>query len=100
VLRPLLTPRQPPVPGYVVAARYHTISKIQDVVSRWYEPRRARRGQMYEVRAFGSTEYGVDSPQSDLDLVIVVGTTLPVHREALTRVVGPLAPPRPAPARG
>jgi hypothetical protein len=100
VLRPPLTLRQPPVPGYVVAARYRTISKIQDVVSRWYEPRRVRRGQMYEVRAFGSTEYGADSPQSDLDLVIVVGAPLSVHNEVLIRVAGPLAPPRPAPARG
>jgi DNA polymerase sigma len=88
------------VPGYVVAARYHTISKIQDVVSRWYEPRRARRGQMYEVRAFGSTEYGVDSPQSDLDLVIVVSESISVHEAPLTRVAGPFTSTRAAPTRG
>ena len=39
--------------------------KIQDTI-------RQRYGTNYRVELFGSTSYGVDSPTSDLDLVIVV----------------------------
>ena len=39
--------------------------RVQDFVHRTY-------GTNYRVELFGSTAYGVDSPTSDLDLVIVV----------------------------
>jgi DNA polymerase sigma len=30
-------------------------------------------GSQYRVEVFGSTQYGVDGPTSDLDLVVIVG---------------------------
>ena len=46
--------------------------KIQDTVRQNY-------GTKYRVELFGSTSYGVDSPTSDLDLVIVVRTYFHLH---------------------
>ena len=36
-------------------------------------------GKDYRVELFGSTAYGVDSPTSDLDLVIVVRTRFQLY---------------------
>ncbi|KAI9508122.1 hypothetical protein F5148DRAFT_22463 [Russula earlei] len=36
-------------------------------------------GPAYHVEVFGSTEYGVDGPTSDLDLVVIVGILLTPH---------------------
>lgn len=47
-------------------ARSTTIRKVQDTVYRNF-------GDDYRVELFGSTSYGVDTPTSDLDLVIMVG---------------------------
>ena len=41
--------------------------KVQDIIRRDY-------GTDYRVELFGSTSYGVDTPTSDLDLVILVRT--------------------------
>ena len=46
--------------------------KIQDTIRQNY-------GANYRVELFGSTSYGVDSPTSDLDLVIVVRSYFHPH---------------------
>lgn len=46
-------------------ARSATIRRVQDVVHQNF-------GKDYRVELFGSTSYGVDTPTSDLDLVIMV----------------------------
>ena len=46
--------------------------KVQDMVRQKY-------GMNYRVELFGSTSYGVDSPTSDLDLVIVVRAPFHPH---------------------
>jgi DNA polymerase sigma len=52
-------------PEYVLKARASTIRHVQYVI-------RAKYGAKYRVEAFGSTEYGVSTASSDLDLVIIV----------------------------
>lgn len=54
-----------PVGPNVRLARSITVRKVQEMVRYSY-------GTNYRVELFGSTTYGVDSPASDLDLVIVV----------------------------
>ena len=54
-----------PIRPQVKLARSATVRKIQDIIHQNY-------GTSYRVELFGSTSYGVDSPTSDLDLVIVV----------------------------
>ena len=49
--------------------------KIQDTIRQNY-------GTSYRVELFGSTAYGVDSPTSDLDLVIVVRFSFRPHLSA------------------
>ena len=56
-----------PVGQNVRQARSITLRKVQEMV-------RYNYGTSYRVELFGSTTYGVDSPASDLDLVIVVRT--------------------------
>lgn len=54
------------------AERSATVRRVQDLVHRNY-------GTNYRVELFGSTSYGVDSPTSDLDFVIVVRTPFHLH---------------------
>ncbi|EJD07901.1 uncharacterized protein FOMMEDRAFT_138017 [Fomitiporia mediterranea MF3/22] len=54
----------PGVPRYVLANRERTIKRVERAI-------RKRYGNQYTVECFGSTQYGVDSPTSDLDLVIL-----------------------------
>ena len=53
-------------------ARSETVRKIQETVRQNY-------GTNYRVELFGSTSYGVDSPASDLDLVIMVRARFHPH---------------------
>jgi hypothetical protein len=53
------------IPNHVHTARAETIRRIQRVIQQRY-------GRQYRVELFGSTRYGVSSPKSDLDLVIIV----------------------------
>lgn len=52
-------------PPAVFAARARTISRVQRVI-------KAKFGGTYFVECFGSTQYGVSSATSDLDLVVMV----------------------------
>ena len=54
-----------PIGPHVILARSTTLRKIQTMIRQNY-------GANYRVELFGSTSYGVDSPTSDLDLVIMV----------------------------
>jgi DNA polymerase sigma len=45
--------------------RQRTIARVESSIQRYF-------GQKYCIEAFGSTQYGVDGPMSDLDLVIIV----------------------------
>lgn len=57
---------------HIRQARSETLRKIQETVHQTY-------GTDYRVKLFGSTSYGVDSPASDLDLVIMVGARFHSH---------------------
>jgi DNA polymerase sigma len=46
--------------------RQRTIARVESSIQRHF-------GQKYCVEAFGSTQYGVNGPTSDLDLVVIVG---------------------------
>ncbi|KAL5521077.1 hypothetical protein ACEPAG_8999 [Sanghuangporus baumii] len=79
VLRAISAP--PEVPKSVLSARDRTIKKVERVI-------RERYGKQYLVECFGSTQYGVDSPTSDLDLVVLdqdrkTGFTPEVELESL-----------------
>jgi Nucleotidyltransferase domain len=52
--------------------RRRTIAKVESSILSHF-------GQGYRVEAFGSTQYGVDGPNSDLDLVVIVGIPLMLH---------------------
>lgn len=54
---------EPPEP--VLKERARTIYRVQAIIQKRY-------GQNYSVKAFGSTEYGVSTAKSDLDLVVIV----------------------------
>jgi len=54
-----------PIRPHVRLARSTTVRKVQEMIRQNY-------GASYRVELFGSTSYGVDSPASDLDLVIMV----------------------------
>jgi len=43
-----------------------TIAKVENSIRNHF-------GQKFRIGAFGSTEYGVDGRNSDLDLVVIVG---------------------------
>lgn len=58
-------PQTNPVRPHVRLARSATIRKVQDVVHQNF-------GNNYRVELFGSISYGVDTPTSDLDLVVMV----------------------------
>jgi hypothetical protein len=60
---------QPPKP--VLEARYRTIKRVENAIRQKY-------GRQYVVKAFGSTEYGISTAKSDLDLVVVVSLLSPV----------------------
>jgi hypothetical protein len=62
----------PAVPPHVLLARKSVIARTQDTLRRAF-------GGSLEVRAFGSTQYGVSRADSDLDLVIVVRIAVPFH---------------------
>lgn len=60
-------------PGqHVREKRRRTIAKVESSI-------RSHFGQGYRVEAFGSTQYGVDGPTSDLDLVVIVGIPLMLY---------------------
>ena len=61
-----------PVKPHVRVERFATVRRVQDFIRGTY-------GTNYRVELFGSTSYGVDSPTSDLDLVIVVRTRFCLH---------------------
>ena len=46
--------------------RQRTIAKVESSI-------RSHFGQEFRIGAFGSTQYGVDGRNSDLDLVVIVG---------------------------
>lgn len=69
---PMVHSQVNPVRPHVRLARSTTVRKVQDMVRHKY-------GMNYRVELFGSTSYGVDSPTSDLDLVIVVRTRFHLH---------------------
>jgi DNA polymerase sigma len=46
--------------------RQRTIAKVEGSI-------RSHFGQEFRIGAFGSTQYGVDGRNSDLDLVVIVG---------------------------
>jgi hypothetical protein len=52
--------------------RRRTIAKVEISI-------RSHFGQEFSVEAFGSTQYGVDGRNSDLDLVVIVGIFLMFH---------------------
>lgn len=47
--------------------RQRTIAKVENSI-------RNRFGQEFRIGTFGSTQYGVDGRNSDLDLVVIVGS--------------------------
>lgn len=51
-------------PSHILAARNAVIALVQNAIIRSF-------GASYKVELFGSTVYGVDSPSTDLDLVVV-----------------------------
>lgn len=61
-----------PIKPHVRLARSATVRKVQETIRQNY-------GTKYRVELFGSTSYGVDSPASDLDLVIVVRARFHPH---------------------
>lgn len=55
------------VDSNVLYLRSETLRRVQNAI-------RATFGYQYSVEVFGSTMYGVSSPTSDLDFVVIVGT--------------------------
>lgn len=51
---------------HVRERRQRTIARVESAI-------RSHFGQDFHIGAFGSTQYGVDGKDSDLDLVIIVG---------------------------
>ena len=58
-------PEWPRIPARVIQERTTTVSEVQHAVQKEY-------GRGYKVKPFGSTCYGADSVNSDIDLVILV----------------------------
>jgi DNA polymerase sigma len=52
--------------------RQRTIAKVERSIQTHF-------GQEFRIGAFGSTQYGVDGLNSDLDLVVIVGFFLMFH---------------------
>lgn len=52
--------------------RRRTLAKVESAIQGHF-------GQAYRVEAFGSTQYGVDGPTSDLDLVVIVRILLMLY---------------------
>ena len=52
--------------------RRRTMAKVESSIQNHF-------GQGYRVEAFGSTQYGVDGPTSDLDLVVIVRILLMLY---------------------
>jgi hypothetical protein len=61
---------------HVRERRQRTIAKVEISI-------RSNFGQEFSVEAFGSTRYGVDGRNSDLDLVVIVGIFLMFHLREL-----------------
>ena len=57
---------------YAREKRQRTIAKVESSVRRHF-------GQAFRIGAFGSTQYGVDGRNSDLDLVVIVRIFLMFH---------------------
>jgi hypothetical protein len=57
---------------HVREKRQRTIAEVERSIQSHF-------GQEFRVGAFGSTQYGVDGRNSDLDLVVIVGTFLMFH---------------------
>ena len=64
------------VDSTVLGLRRQTIRRVQEAIQSKFGPK-------YRVRAFGSTQYGVSTPKSDLDLAIVVSPTCQFMSEFL-----------------
>ncbi len=52
--------------------RRRTIASVEISIRSYF-------GQEFRIGVFGSTQYGVDGPTSDLDLVVIVGILLMFH---------------------
>jgi hypothetical protein len=61
------------------SADQHVREKRQRTIARVEGSIRSHFGQKYRIGAFGSTQYGVDGRNSDLDLVVIVGFFLMFH---------------------
>lgn len=67
------------IPPAVIEARSVVISRIQSLIQERY-------GKNYTVECFGSTQYGADSPDSDLDLVVVVSHVAHIMSNGLNNI--------------
>ena len=66
----------------VRARRQRTIAKVERSI-------RGNFGQQFRIGAFGSTQYGVDGRNSDLDLVVIVRIFLMFHFRGSENSTGP-----------
>ena len=73
---PIIHSQVNPIGKHVKLARSATVQKVQAIIRQHY-------GANYRVELFGSTSYGVDTPASDLDLVILVSARFHPHLHAL-----------------
>lgn len=62
-------PEWPYVPPEVVKTRENLVNAVQSAID-------AELGRQFKVKPFGSTIYGADTPDSDIDLVIFVRIAL------------------------
>jgi hypothetical protein len=62
--------------------RQRTIAKVESSI-------RSHFGQEFRIGAFGSTQYGVDGRNSDLDLVVIVGIFFMFHLRGSENSTGP-----------
>jgi poly(A) polymerase Pap1 len=62
--------------------RRRTIAKVESSIRNHF-------GQEFCIGTFGSTQYGVDGPTSDLDLVVIVGIFLMFHLQGSESATGP-----------
>jgi hypothetical protein len=67
---------------HVREKRRQTIAKVESSIRNHF-------GQEFRIETFGSTQYGVDGPTSDLDLVVIVGIFLMSHLRGSERATGP-----------
>jgi hypothetical protein len=67
---------------HVRERRQRTIAKVERSIQSHF-------GQEFRIGAFGSTQYGVDGRNSDLDLVVIVGIFLMFHLRGSENTTGP-----------